>query len=161
MKAERYALVNGQVRKNVMNRLVDLPSDGTIEVVIQKVGTKSARQRGLQHIWYDDVVKSGLGGEYESGKDILDLACKYRWALPILVRDDTFFAEMYLAYSNAWKQDPERMKWWVKQNVHTEALSQNQMAEYLTLFKDHYVEMGVNLTDPEQRGWDNLLEIAA
>lgn len=161
MKTERYALVNGGIAKNVMNRLLDLPYDGTVEVVIQAIGSKSARQRGLQHIWYNDVVKSGIGGEYESGTDILDLACKYRWALPIMVRDDEYFAEMYLAYSNAWKQDPDRMRWWVKHNVHTEALNKSQMAEFLTMFKDHYTELGVNLTDPDERGWSNLLEVAA
>ena len=81
MKAKRYALVNGQIRKNVVNEIMDLPADGTIEVTIAQLRTKSARQRGLQHLWYADVVKSGVGGEHESAEDLLDWASKYKFVV--------------------------------------------------------------------------------
>ncbi|MBW2635881.1 MAG: hypothetical protein JRE14_17595, partial [Deltaproteobacteria bacterium] len=48
MKAQTYALVNGQIRKNAINDLMDRPVDGTIQVTISGIATKSARQRGLQ-----------------------------------------------------------------------------------------------------------------
>ena len=158
MKAQRYALVNGEVRKNVINDLMDRPIDGTVQVVISGVATKSARQRGLQHIWYGDVVKSGLGGEHESGEDLLDLACKYKWCLPLLIIGDGNFAEVYNGYSKKYKENSDKMLWFVKQFVHTEHLSNNQMASYLTSFRDYYDLMGVNLTDPDEKGWANLLE---
>jgi hypothetical protein len=158
MKALRFNLVNGQIRKNVINDLMDRPVDGTIMVTISGVADKSARQRGLQHIWYADVVKSGLGGEHESSADLLDLACKYKWCLPLMIIGDGNFAEVYNGYSKKYKSDPKKMLWFVKQFVHTEQLSNNEMASYLTSFRDHYDEMGVNLSDPDEKGWKNLLD---
>lgn len=161
MKAENYALVNGQIRKNVINRLMDLEVDGTVQVTIQSVGTKSARQRGLQHIWYNDIVKSGIGDHYDCDPELLDLKCKFKYGLPILVRDDEKMAELYLGYHKKFKGDPDRMMWFVKTHVHTEEFSKSQMAEYLTYIQNHYaIELGVNLTDPDSKGWANLLEVA-
>jgi hypothetical protein len=162
MKSESYALVNKKVLGNCMSDILERPIDGTIQITISQVTGKSGRQRGLQHIWYGDVIKAGIGDKYESDKELLDLKCKYRWGLPILIRDDTLFAELYLAYSRKFKSDPERMMWFVKTHVHTEQFTQSQMAEYLTMFRDYYgIDLGVNLTDPDQKGWANLLEYAA
>lgn len=159
MKAKTYAIVDGQIRKNVINDIMDRPADGTIQVTISQVATKSARQRGLQHIWYSDVVKSGIGGEHESAEDLLDLACKYKWCLPILIQGDGNFAEVYLGYCKKYKENPKKMLWFVEEFVHTEKLSNNEMARYLTAFRDYYgIDLGVNLTDPDEKGWANLLE---
>ncbi len=158
MKAQVYALVNSQVKKNVMNDIMDRPEDGTVQVTIAGIATKSSRQRGLQHIWYDDVVKLGLGGEHESSEELLDLACKYKWCLPLKIQSDGNFAEVYLGYCKKYKSNPEKMLWFVSAFVHTEQLSTNEMASFLTSFRNHYDEMGVNLTDPDEKGWANLLE---
>lgn len=160
MKAKSYAIVDRQIQKNVINDIMDRPTDGTIQVVISALATKSSRQRGLQHIWYTDVVKSGLGGEHESEEDLLDLACKYKWCLPLQIQGDENFAEVYLGYCKKYKSNPEKMLWFVKSFVHTEQLSNNEMASFLTSFRNHYDEMGVNLTDPDEKGWANLLEQA-
>ena len=160
-KSDAFTLVNGQVRKNVISELMDLPVDGTWQVVFQPVGTKSARQRGLQHIWYNDIVTSGIGDHYDNDKERLDLKCKYRFGLPIMIRDDGHFAELYLGYNKKFKSDSERMMWFVKTHVHTEQFSQAQMAEFLTRIQEEYSQLGVNLTDPDQKGWANLLEFAA
>ena len=161
MKAETYALVNGQVRKNVVNRLMDLPVDGTVQVTLQAIGTKSARQRGLQHIWYNDIVQSGIGDHYDCDLELLDLKCKYKYGLPILIRDDSMMAELYLGYSKKFRADRDRMMWFVKTHVHTEQFSKNQMAEFLTMMLEEYSQLGVNMTDPDSKGWGNLLEVAA
>ena len=128
MKQQIYAMVNGQIRKNIINDIMDRPVDGTVQVTIGAIATKSARQRGLQHIWYKDVVKSGLGGEHESGEDLLDLACKYKWCLSLMIIDSGTFADMYNAYGKKFKQDPIKMKDFVREFVHTEKLSNNSMA---------------------------------
>ncbi len=160
MKAIRFNLVNGDIRKNVINDIMDRPVDGTIMVTISGVADKSARQRGLQWLWHRDIVKSGLGGEHESSEDLLDLACKYQWCLPLMIIGDGNFAEVYNGYAKKYKSDPKKMLWFVKQFVHTEYLSNNEMAQYLTKMRDHYDEMGVNLTNPDEKGWANLLEMA-
>lgn len=162
MKQQRYALVNAQVAKNVVADIMGRPTDGTIEVVVMAAASKSSKQRGLQHIWYNDVVKSGIGDEADSDKELLDLKCKWKWCLPLMIQSDGNFAEVYLGYSKKYRSNPEKMKWFVKQFVHTEYLTNNEMASFLTSFRDYYaVELGVNLTDPDEKGWANLLEQAA
>lgn len=162
MKAQTYALAHPAVKKTVMNMIMDLPTDGTYQVTIGGIATKSARQRGLQHIWYGDVVKSGVGDEADSDKELLDLKCKWKWCLPLMIQSDGNFAEVYLGYTKKYRADPEKMKWFVKQFVHTEYLSNNEMASYLKSFQDYYaLELGVNLTDPDDKGWANLLEQVA
>lgn len=152
-------LVDEKARRAAMNTLMDMPVDGSMKVVFSGAKDKSARQRGLQWIWIGDVVKSGLGGANEASENRLHLTSKYRWCLPILIRDDDYFADLWLSYFEANKHDEKRLEWFVDHHVSTEDLNQAQMAEYLTNFQNYYGhEVGVNLTDPEERGWRNLLE---
>jgi len=152
-------LVDEKARKEAMSQLMDLPADGSMKVVYSGAKDKSARQRGLQWLWYSDVIKSGVGGHNEESEDRLHLASKYRWALPILVRDDDYFAALWLNYFEANEHDPKKLEWFVASHVSTEALNQAQMAEYLTNFQNHYAhDLGVNLSDPDERGWRNLLD---
>ncbi len=167
MKARKYCIINAQVRNTFLRDFHSLPSDGSTSVVISATGSKSARQRGLQHIWYDDIVMSGLGGEHESTPEKLDLYCKYRWGISILVSVeigpnlDGHLGDCFMEYSRAHKSSPEKMIWWTMQNIHTEDMDNNQMAQFLTKIQDYYGhEVGVNLTDPAQRGWDSLLKVA-
>jgi hypothetical protein len=167
MKAEKYVLINEGVKRRVLQRFHTITLDGSSTITFSATGSKSARQRGLQHIWYDDVVMSGLGGAYESNDEILDLYCKYRWGIRILLSESTgpnendFLSETYLAYFEKHGKDPARMMWWTAQNIHTEDMSNNQMAQFLTAFRNYYGhEVGVNLTDPDAKGWANLLEMS-
>lgn len=164
MKAKKYILINEAVKKTFLLDLYARPLDGSVTVTISATGSKSARQRGLQHIWYGDITLSGLGGYYESNEDILDVYCKYRWGIRILtseptgVNENDYLTDAYLAYFEKNGKDPKKMMWWTAQNIHTEDMSQSQMAQFLTAVKNHYDEMGVNLTDPDARGWEGLLD---
>lgn len=167
MKSQRYILINEDVKKRFLRDLYTRPLDGSTTVTISATGSKSARQRGLQHIWYDDIVMSGLGGQYEADEQILDVYCKYRWGIRILTaepigpNENDYLTDSYLAYAKVNADDPEKMMWWTRQNIHTEAMSNSQMARFLTAIKEHYgIDLGVNLTDPSMRGWDGLLEVA-
>ncbi len=165
MKAQKYILIDEAMKKRFLLDLYTRPLDGSTTVTISATGSKSARQRGLQHIWYNDIVMSGLGSKYEADEDILDVYCKYRWGIRILTADsigpneNDYLTDSYLTYSKANAKDPDKMMWWTQQNIHTEAMNTSQMAQFLTAIKENYaIDMGVNLTDPDQRGWDNLLE---
>ncbi len=164
MKAKKWILINEAVKKAFLVDLYTKPLDGSITVTVSPTGSKSARQRGLQHIWYNDIVMSGLGGVYEANEDILDVYCKYKWGIRILtteqtgVNDDDYLTDSFLTYSKANGKDAKKMMWWTSQNIHTEDMSQSQMAQFLTAMKDHYDMMGVNLTDPDARGWEGLLD---
>ena len=158
MRQKPIFLVDERALQTARVALRDAPLDGTVKVTFSSAKDKSARQRGLQYIWYGDVVRSGVGGQNESSEERLHLASKYRWALPILIRDDDYFAELWLNYFEANQNDPKKLEWFVAHHVSTEALDQSQMAEYLHKFQDYYAhDLGVNLTDPDERGWRNLL----
>ncbi|MCK4621280.1 MAG: hypothetical protein KAT62_03595 [Desulfuromonadales bacterium] len=148
MKAEQFFLTAPHVKANLINRLVDIECDGKIKVVLSDAGSKSVRQRGLQWRWYTEVAKSGVGGKHESTKDGVHLLSKWKWGIPILLRDDEFFSELFAMYKDKWSDNPERMEWFVESRVHTEAFSTSQMAEFLTDFQRHYAPM-VDLTDPD------------
>lgn len=151
MKAEQYNLVSDAIKASVVNRLMELPSDGKVKVVISDAGDKSARQRGLQWKWYTEVASAGIGGKHESSKDGVHLVSKWKWALPIFVRDDAFFAEIYSSWAQKYSGNEERMLWFVDTQVHTEKMSSAQMAEFLAEFERHY-RPHVNLTNPDDLG---------
>lgn len=167
MKARKYCIINAAVRQLFLRDFHSAPTDGSVSITISATGSKSARQRGLQHIWYHDIIMSGLGGTHESTEESLDLFCKYKWGIQILTVDeigpneDGHLGDAFVEYSLKHKSDPKRMMWWTRQNIHTESMDNNQMAQFLTRIQEHYAhEMGVNLTDPDARGWDSLLKIA-
>lgn len=164
MKAISITLSNdAALRRAVSEVMATYASEkaGTTEVVIRNVGTKSVKQRGLQHIWYQDIVRSGKGGQYEADEHTLDIYLKYRWGLKIMLPTRPLLAEAYVEYSNTHKHQPDRMMWWVEQNVHTEQMTVNEMAQFLTAIFDWYViRHGFNLTDPDEYGWKGLLDIA-
>ena len=150
MKQQTFILFDASIRDNLFECVNELPLDGKVQVLVRQTGSKSARQRGYQHgVVYPSIVKSGFGGEHEADEVVLDLACKFRWALPIMIRDDDYFAEAYLLYSEKYRADPLRMRWWVKENVHTEQLTVPQMAEYLTAIIHYYTQHGVTIPEPD------------
>jgi len=134
MRAKKYILINEAVKKTFLLDLYARPLDGSLTVTLSPTGSKSARQRGLQHIWYNDIVMSGLGGKYEANEDIIDVFCKYKWGIRILTTEQTgvneldYLTDAYLTYHEKNGKDPKKMMWWTAQNIHTEDMSQSQMA---------------------------------
>lgn len=152
MKAETFYLKSKSVINNAIARILEIEPDGKIQVTISNTGTKSARQRGLDWQWNTDISLAGIGGKHEDCKNGVHLVCKYRFAVPILCRDDTFFSNLYEGWLNNHKGDEVAILWFVEHHVLTEALTVSQMAEYLTDKQRYYLDKGVNLTDPEFRG---------
>jgi len=139
---------------------MDQPLDGSVTVIFQPTRGKSAKQRGLQHLWYRDVVNSGVGGKYEEDEDILDVYCKYRWGIAIATQSDEYLAELFIYYSRKYGKDPDRMMWWTREHIHTEKFTVTEMATFLTQIQRWYgIRHGVNLTDPDAYGWKGLLEM--
>ena len=149
MKQESYRLINEAVKGNACLRIKDILADGKTEVVIRNSGNKSAEQRGLDWKWSTEIASSGIGGKFEDKKDNVHRVCKYKWAIPIFIRDDSFFAELYSIYVQRYKGDADRMKWFVDNQVSTEDFTCTQMAEYLTEKQRHYSGVGVALTNPD------------
>lgn len=148
MKAEHFILHTEFIRENAIAFMNKIELDGKTQVTFCNAGDKSAKQRGLDWMWSTDIANSGMGGKFEDTKDNVHRVCKFKWAIPIFVRDDPFFAELYKAYINLHKGDPERMKWFVDTMVHTEEFNVSQMAEYLTEKQRHYLDLNFPLRDP-------------
>jgi len=149
MKPEKYILRTEADRNEVLKRLLELPCDSKTNVTLSDAGSKSSRQRGLQFMWYGEVAKSGIGGKHEDTKEGVHLVCKFRWALPILRRDDPFFNDLYEGFLRNHPDNPEAVEWFIDTQVQTEKMTVSQNAEMLTEFQRYYIDKGVNLTDPE------------
>jgi hypothetical protein len=152
MKAKSFYITRPDVIKNLISEILSIIPDGKIKVTISDAGNKSDKQRGLQWIWYNDVVQAGVGGKHEDTPKGVHLISKYWWAIPIFCRDDEFFGDLYAEFMRRHEGDQERIMWFVDQYVSTEKFNVSQMAEYLTQFQQYYLSKGVNLTDPEFRG---------
>ena len=152
MKAESYILNNQSVLNLAMTRCKSLELDGRTKLTLSDAGGKSARQRGLQFLWYGEVAEAGIGGKHEDTKNGVHLVSKYRWAIPIFSRDDVHFNDLYIAWVDIYGKDAEKLSWFIDCQVHTEKFNTAQAAEFLTEFQRYYVGKGVNLTDPDDRG---------
>ena len=155
MKAETYYMTSLQVIGNCVARIAKIMPEEKLQVTVSNIGTKSSRQRGLQWMGYDDVVLAGIGDRYCDTKENVHLVAKYRFAIPILVRDDTFFSDLYTMWCNKYEyaEDKEkRMMYFVDHYVSTEKLSVSQMAEFLTQFRNDCLKKGIALRDPVFQG---------
>jgi len=151
MKAETYHLINNNIRNNAIMRIRELPADGKLKLIISDASSKSGKQRSLNWMWNDEVAKSGKGGRHEDTKQGVHMVAKYRWAVPILQRDDPNFADLYGIWLQLYGKDPDRMLWFINEQVHTEKMTVPQVAEFLTDFQRHYSAQGIELTIPEDR----------
>ena len=150
MRAEQFNLINHEVRKNLINRILDIDCNGKIKVTISNVGSKSQKQRGLQWKWYSELAESGIGSA--DTKERAHLESKYRLAIPILLRDDELFVGIYEHFTAHYLDNKEMMMQFVDDYVHTERFNTSQMAEYLTDFERYWLDKGVNLTNPDLYG---------
>jgi len=110
MKAEFFYLIDEERRQNAIDRMMKFDLDGKVKVTFCNAGDKSAKQRGLDWLWNTDIANSGMGGKFEDTKANVHRVCKFKFAIPILIREDPFFAELYQMYIQLHKSDPERMK---------------------------------------------------
>ncbi len=153
MKAKNFYLISDMVQANAVKAIQDTVLDGKTKVTISSAGTKSQRQRGLQHIWYNDVVKSGVGGMLEESHNGVDSFAKRNFAMPIIKRDYEKYAgfmRIYdaLAIDNTAAHQAGFVNYFFHEHLHTEWFDTQEMAEFLTAFQNYYISHGVNLSDP-------------
>ena len=155
MKAENYYLTSPEVAKKVSTRLLETTLDGKTKVTFSDAGSKSAKQRGLQWMGYEDKARSGKGGRLGDTKENCHLEAKYRFAVPIFLRDDPFFADLYTRWCEICEVAEDkagRMLYFIDQHVSTEKFTTSQMAEFLTEFRNDCMRKGIELREPEFRG---------
>lgn len=152
MKAKTFSLASLNSMKAAKAYLDGVIPNGKIKVTFSDAGTKSVKQRGLQWRWYEDKARSGRGGRLGDTKENCHLEAKYRFAVPILLRDDSHFAALYLVYCIKYDEDQKMMLYFIDQHVSTEKFTVSQMAEFLTEFKNDCIRSGIDLTEPEFKG---------
>ena len=149
MKAETYILVNEMVKINACTHIKSLIADGKLQVTISNTGDRSVKQNSLLWLWNTEVANSGKGS-YDT-KEAVHRSVKQRWVIPILIRDDEDFAELYKIWKKLYGSDVDRMNWFCDNQVSTATLSTHQMAEVLTDMQRYYTGHGIQLTYPDLR----------
>ncbi len=152
MKAKSYILLNDHIVNNLILDIRSRQLDGKTKVNISAAANKSARQRGLQHIWYEDVVKSGVGGIDEESHKSVSIKAKRDFAMHIIFMnpekyEDFLYLYNELSRSNGWDR-AGFISYFYDKHLHTEWFDTQEMAKFLTYFQVHYSDLGVNLSDP-------------
>jgi len=147
MKAENFILINEAVKLNAALRIKDIVADGKIMVTIHNAGDRSVKQNALLWLWNTFISKSGAGS-YDT-KEAVHRSIKKRWVIPILLRDDPEFSELYAAWKNLHGCDVDKMNWFIDEVVSTTKLTTHQMAEMLTDYQRFYLEHEMPLPDPD------------
>jgi hypothetical protein len=152
MKAVTFYLTSLESISKASLFLLGCIPNGKVKVVFSDAGTKSAKQRGLQWRGYEDEAKSGIGGRLSDTEENCHLKAKYRFAIPIFLRDDTKFAALYIAFCSKYEDNEEMMLYFTDKHVSTEKFNTSQMAEYLTNYRNDCIRKGINLREPEFEG---------
>jgi len=151
MKAEKYFLVNHEVKKNLISRIMDIPENSEFKVTISDAGTKTEKQRNLDYKWDSEIFKSGIGW---GDKTVIDVHARSKWlfARPIWLRDCYIFQIIYNSFMNKFKHDKEKCLEFAKDFISTEKFSKDQAWEYMNDKQNFWITKGVNLTDPKDYG---------
>lgn len=147
MKKEDFILVSEAIKVNACLRIKDIIADGKTMVTIHNAGDRSIKQNALVWLWNTFVSKSGVGS-YDT-KEAVHRSIKKRWVIPILLRDDPAFSEVYKAWRSLHEFDIDRMNYFVDEFVSTTKLTTHQMAEMLTDYQRFYLEHEMPLPDPD------------
>lgn len=147
MKAEKFILHTEFIRSNAIARISHVQCDGKTMVSISNAGSRTVKQNALLWMWHTEVSCSGKGS-YDT-KESVHRSVKLRWVIPILIRDDPVFSELYGMWKQSYGSDVDRMNWFADNQVSTATLSTHQLAEVLTDYQRYYTDHGVNLTNPE------------
>lgn len=150
MQADYIYILDQDKVREAIDKIVALETGSKYLVTISNAGDKTKKQRGYEWRLYTDIIKSGVGRNDTAEAEHID--CKWRFALPIFIRDDDFFSDLYFAYKELHGHDTERMRWFVANMVHTEKMNTSQMAEYLTMMINFYIPLGATLSDPKDYG---------
>ena len=159
MKPEHYYLASATQKFHAIQRINGITSGDKLKVTISDAKGKSTQQRALQWLWNTEVADSGFGS-YDTKEDV-HRAAKFRWAVPLLLRDfpESNFSLIWPELLNLYSSDKDKIKYIVDEFVSTEK-DGFAMSEYLRDFERFYRGNGINLTMPDD-GLLDYLEQAA
>ncbi len=153
LKTENIFIGSIAAKAKAIYLIDEIEISAGVKVTISDTKGKSARCLGLQWMWCGEVAKSGIG-RFDT-KENVHRQAKWRWAVPLLKRDDEEFAYVWPGLLRAHGRDKKIMEYIVDEFVSTQGPG-FAISEYLTDFERYWREVGVNLTIPD----DGLLEWA-
>ena len=139
-------IASEQIRNRAELIVSGLPVDGSIEVVVRPY---KVNRSALQNSFYWRIITI-IGNEIGNTKDEQHDIYKGMFLIPIFVRDDPGFAEMWTTINNSGKERKMLIKEVLKLTSTTQA-SVKQMAEYLDDCCHHAAVLGIRLPAPEDR----------
>jgi hypothetical protein len=154
MKTEQFFLVDQNVKKEVINKIIDLECDGKYKISISSAGSKTAKQRALDYLWDSEIFKSGVGWHDES---VITTHARSKWlfARPIWLRDDfEVFPIIYNHFMSKYRHDKKKCLIFAQDYISTERFTKEQAWEYMNNKQNFWLEKGVNLTNPNDYGLD-------
>ena len=151
MKSETFNLINHEVKKALISRIISLDVDGKLKVTISNIGSKSSRQQGLDWKWDGEIFSSGIGW-VDDTVEKTHARGKWMFARPILLRDDALFQGIYNYFMTIHSKDEKKSLEFAMDYISTQKMSVSQVSEYMTNKQLFWTEKGVNLTDPSLYG---------
>lgn len=145
-----------QQKRFAVMTIQEMDTDGKMTVEIKKTSQNAtAKQRRLNWLWCGEIAASGVGSK--DTKEDVHTWCKWKFAKPILLRDDEVFPVVYGAFQKTVTGSDnyaEYCRIFAEQYISTERLTKRQRAEYLTEMQRFWIMQGVELTDPALQGVD-------
>ena len=123
-------------------------------MTISEGNKRSLKQNRLQFKWIADIARDLP----QEDRDGWQRFCKLNFGVPVRRLHDEEFREVYDTHIRPFSYETklEMMGAPIDLPV-TRDLNVKPMAEYLTKIRDHFTELGVELTDPDQFGLDHNL----
>lgn len=148
---KKTVILTGPDQRAQAKRLIEfLPEDGPLHrVTIEPAeDTRSARQNR----YYWGPVVTIMSAELGVTKEELHRDHKYRFLVPIYIRDIPSFAEMIEAVKQVRRDNPtlaDTLRKGIVNETSTTTASVKQMAEFITAVKNHANGLGIKLPAEE------------
>lgn len=132
---------------------IDADAETAYEVLIRPYKKKRSNEANALYWKWISIIAAHLG----TSKDELHEYYKFRFAIPILCRDDPGFNKMMQAVKAA--SDHPENKWLLKRvcmELSTTKLNTKQMSEYMTEVEQHALSLDIRLPHPDDRRFETL-----
>lgn len=160
MKKVEYLLLGGDdcnrkiVVKDLLADVMFLSFEKGYNVTIEEdEGYNRVAKNGLNKLWCQEIATSGKGRSQHA--DSINNDCKYMFALPIKLRDDVYFSDLWVAYKKEYSGAEDwskRAYYFISECIRVGDMNDSQFSEYLSLMRKHWEGKGVELTKPKDKG---------
>ncbi len=152
MKAEQYTLINHEVKKSLIAKIMDIDCNGKTGVIIKGVGSKTEQQHKLDYKWSGEIFRSGIGWHDKTAEDA-HARSKWMFALPhFLAGNDEIFIAQHEFFIQRFGHDKKKCLEYARDYIHTKKLSKEQAQQYMNDKQNYWLDRGVNLTNPNDYG---------